>query len=94
MKQQTSSVITGGITISAATLEPAVSWALAAIFHAPVPDSVSALVTGALAAAVHAGINALRARGAANGQFAATATMINASNVVSPAVTVPAGAQQ
>jgi hypothetical protein len=94
MKQQTSSVITGGITISAATLEPAVNWALTAIFHASVPDSVSALVTGALAAAVHAGINALRARSAANGQIAATATMINPANVVTPAVAVPAGAQQ
>jgi hypothetical protein len=93
VKQQTSSVITGGITISAATLEPAVSWALAAMFHAPVPDSVSALVTGALAAAVHAGINALRARGAANGQFAATATMINPASVVTPAVSAPSGAQ-
>ncbi|WOD18662.1 hypothetical protein [Paraburkholderia kirstenboschensis] len=93
MKQQTSSVITGGITISAATLEPAVSWALAAIFHAPVPDSVSALVTGALAAAVHTGINALRARSAANGHFAATATMFNPANVVTPAVVAPAAAQ-
>ncbi|MFP3647571.1 hypothetical protein [Paraburkholderia sp. SIMBA_054] len=94
MKQQTSSVITGGITISAATLEPAVSWALAAIFHAPVPDSVSALVTGALAAAVHAGINALRARSPANGQIAATATMINPATIVTPAVTPIAPGQQ
>lgn len=92
--KQTSSVVTGGITISAATLEPAVSWALTAIFHAPVPDSVSALVTGVLAAAVHAGINALRARSAANGQFTATATMINPANVVTPAVTPIANAQQ
>jgi len=43
---------------------------------------------------VHAGINALRARSAANGQFTATATMINPANVVTPAVTPIANAQQ
>ncbi|WP_193727605.1 hypothetical protein [Paraburkholderia franconis] len=94
MKQQTSSVITGGITISAATLEPAVSWALAAIFHAPVPDSVSALVTGVVAAAVHAGINALRNRSAAKASLLTPGVMINPANVAAPAVTVPANAQQ
>lgn len=56
------SLTTGGITVSAATLEPAVSWALMAIFHSPVPESVSVLVTGLLGAAVHAGINFLAAR--------------------------------
>lgn len=60
----TPSLTTGGITISAATLEPAVSWALGAIFHAPVPESVSVLVTGLIGAAVHAGIGALKARSA------------------------------
>ncbi|MDM8356685.1 hypothetical protein [Pandoraea communis] len=67
---QTSSVVTGGITISAATLEPAVSWALTAIFHSPVPDSVSALVTGALAAGAHLAINALSKRFAGAGAVA------------------------
>ncbi len=59
------SLTTGGITVSAATLEPAVSWALTAMFHAPVPESVSVLVTGLLGAAVHAVINYINARSAA-----------------------------
>jgi hypothetical protein len=60
----TTSLTTGGITVSAATLEPAVSWTLTAMFHAPVPESVSVLVTGFLGAAVHAAINYLNARSA------------------------------
>jgi len=59
------SLTTGGITVSAATLEPAVSWALTAIFHSPAPESVSVLVTGLLAAAVHAALNFIAARTAA-----------------------------
>lgn len=59
---QTSSIVTGGLTISAATVQPAVSWALGAIFHAPVPESVSVLVTGLICAAVHAATNYLIAR--------------------------------
>jgi hypothetical protein len=59
------SLTTGGITVSAATLEPAVSWALSALFHSPAPESVSVLVTGLLAAAVHAGLNFIAARTAA-----------------------------
>ncbi|KGC14064.1 putative membrane protein [Burkholderia gladioli] len=57
-----STVITGGVTISAATLEPAVSWALSTLFHVPIPESVAVLVTGLIASGVHAGINALRAK--------------------------------
>lgn len=57
-----STVITGGVTISAATLEPAVSWALSALFHVPIPESVAVLVTGLVASGVHAGINFLRAK--------------------------------
>ncbi|MBB3256842.1 hypothetical protein F4827_001688 [Paraburkholderia bannensis] len=62
---QTSSIVTGGITISAATVEPVVSWALGAITHAPVPASVSALVTGLICVAVHAAINRIASRAAA-----------------------------
>lgn len=58
----TSSVVTGGITISAATLQPAVSWLLVQAFHTPVPDTVSALVTGLVAAAVHVALNELSRR--------------------------------
>jgi hypothetical protein len=52
-----SSIPTGGIAVSAATLEPAVSWALSALFHAPVPESVAVLVTGLLGSAAHAAYN-------------------------------------
>lgn len=57
-----SALSTGGIAVSTATLEPAVSWALTAIFHAPVPESVSVLVTGLLGSAIHAAINYVQAR--------------------------------
>lgn len=59
------SIATGGITVSAATLEPAVSWALSAVFHSPAPESVSVLVTGLLGAAAHAVLNYINARSAA-----------------------------
>jgi glycerol uptake facilitator-like aquaporin len=59
---QATSLTTGGITISAATLEPAVSWALTVITHAPVPESVSVLVTGLLGAAVHAAVSYVNER--------------------------------
>lgn len=58
------SLTTGGITVSAATLEPAVSWALTAVFHAPVPESVAVLVTGLIGAAAHSAVNFLAARAA------------------------------
>jgi hypothetical protein len=57
-----SSLPTGGIAVSAATLEPAVSWALSTIFHAPVPESVAVLVTGVLGSAVHAAYNYVLSR--------------------------------
>jgi hypothetical protein len=57
-----SSLPTGGIAVSAATLEPAVSWALSAIFHAPVPESVAVLVTGLVGSAAHAAYNYVLAR--------------------------------
>ncbi|WP_155640648.1 hypothetical protein [Burkholderia pseudomultivorans] len=64
MPAPTSSIVTGGVTISAATVEPAVQWALSALAHAPVPESVSVLVTGLVCAAAHAVINRLIARNA------------------------------
>jgi hypothetical protein len=60
-----SSIPTGGIAVSAATLEPAVSWALSALFHAPVPESVAVLVTGLLGSAAHAAYNYVASRTAA-----------------------------
>lgn len=59
---QTSAVVTGGVAISTATLMPAVEWVLGLMFHVPVPPSVSSLVAGVVVAAVHAGINAVKAR--------------------------------
>lgn len=51
-----SSVSTGGLVVSAASLVPAVDWAMAGC-HAPVPAAVSALIAGLIAAGVHAGYN-------------------------------------
>jgi len=66
-----SSIITGGLTISGATLEPAVSWGLSAAFHVPVPESVSVLVAGLLAYAAHGAVNFLKARAEAKAAPAA-----------------------
>ncbi|MGF6549290.1 hypothetical protein [Paraburkholderia youngii] len=68
---QTSAVVTGGVAISTATLMPAVEWVLGLVFHVPVPPSVSSLVAGVLVAAVHAGINAVKARSEAKAAAAA-----------------------
>jgi hypothetical protein len=89
---KTSSLITGGLTVSAAELVPAVEWILGGC-RGPVPASVSSLVAGLVAAGIHAAYNVVAARAAAKTQFA-TATLINPVNVVSPSVSVPAGAQQ
>lgn len=62
--EKTSATVTGGVAISTATLQPAVTWALGAIFHVPVPDSISVLITGVLAAGVHAALGYLQSRAA------------------------------
>lgn len=54
-------IVSSGVTVTAASLVPAVEWALSGFPH-PVPESVSALVAGALVAAIHLGINWLNAR--------------------------------
>jgi len=51
-----SSVSTGGLVVSAASLVPAVDWVMAGC-HTPVPAAVSALVAGLLAAGIHATYN-------------------------------------
>lgn len=61
---KTSSIVTGGLTVGAAELVPAVEWALTG-FRGPVPASVSSLVAGLVAAALHAAYNAVAARAAA-----------------------------
>jgi hypothetical protein len=50
---KTSSLITGGLTVSAAELVPAVEWILGGC-RGPVPASVSSLVAGLVAAGIHA----------------------------------------
>lgn len=62
---QSSSLVTGGITVSAATLEPAVAWALSVAFHVPIPESVSAIATGVIAYVAHGALNYARSRIAA-----------------------------
>lgn len=53
---QTSPFITGGATITAATLEPLVRWGLTG-FHAPIPDAVPGVVAALLFTAGHAALN-------------------------------------
>lgn len=50
---KTSSVITGGVTISAATLVPLVTWVMNGM-HAPVPESVPYLISAAIITVGHA----------------------------------------
>ena len=57
-----SSVTTGGLVVSAASLVPAVEWVMNGM-PKPVPDTVSYLAAGLLAAGVHALYNYLLSRG-------------------------------
>jgi drug/metabolite transporter (DMT)-like permease len=70
MSTSSSSIVTGGLTVSAASLVPAVEWALGG-FPRPVPETVSYLLAGLVAAGVHALYNYLLARASIN-QSAAT----------------------
>lgn len=58
-------MISGGLTVSAADLIPAVDWALHG-FHGPVPANLSGLIAGALVAAIHAGYEAWATRSSKN----------------------------
>lgn len=51
-----SSVSTGGLVVSAASLVPAVDWVMSG-HPAPVPAAVSALIAGLIAAGAHAAYN-------------------------------------
>jgi hypothetical protein len=55
------SLVSGGLTVGAADLVPAVNWALTG-FHGPVPSNLSGLIAGALVMAIHAGYNYLADR--------------------------------
>lgn len=58
---KTSSLLTGGLTVGATELLPAVEWVMGGC-HGAVPTSVSSLVAGLLATGIHAGYNYLIAR--------------------------------
>lgn len=53
---QVSSAVTGGVTISAATIQPIVEWALTG-FHGAAPAMLSGLITAAALTAGHYLIN-------------------------------------
>lgn len=67
-----SSVITGGVTITAATLTPLVQWGLAGFPH-PIPDSVPYLIAASLVTGAHAIANLIAARAAKPSQPAPAA---------------------
>ena len=54
-------LVSSGATVTAASLVPAVLWALNG-FHGAVPESVAGILAGALVAVVHAGVNWLNNR--------------------------------
>lgn len=58
---QTSSFVTGGVTLSAASLVPAVQW-VAAGCPMPMPAEVQLLVAGAIVTGIHAARNFIAAR--------------------------------
>ena len=57
-------LVSSGVTVTAASVVPAVEWVLSGCPH-PVPEAVSALVAGAIVALAHVGINWLNARAVA-----------------------------
>ena len=58
---QTSSVVTGGVTVTAATLAPLVTWALNG-FPRPIPDSVPYLIAAAIVTGTHLVCNLIAER--------------------------------
>jgi hypothetical protein len=58
---QTSSIVTGGVTLTAASLVPLVQWVSTGC-KTPMPSEVQLLVAGAVVTAVHALSNVLAAR--------------------------------
>ncbi|WP_213761832.1 hypothetical protein [Caballeronia sp. dw_19] len=70
---KTSSVVTGGVTVTAATLVPLIQWAMSG-FPRPVPPDIPFLVAAGLVTGVHAVYNILAARTAAKTVAAAPVT--------------------
>lgn len=69
---KTSSVVTGGVTVTAATLVPLVQWAMSG-FPRPVPPDIPFLVAAGLVTGAHALYNIYAARAAAKTAAAAPA---------------------
>jgi hypothetical protein len=65
------SLVSGGLTVGAADLVPAVNWALTG-FHGPVPANLSALIAGGIVMALHAGYNYFAERKASKGKLVST----------------------
>lgn len=61
---QVSSAVTGGVTFSAATIQPIVEWGLTG-FHTPMPAVLPGLITAAVLTAGHYLINRFGGQGAA-----------------------------
>ncbi|MDN7993591.1 hypothetical protein QZM97_26280 [Burkholderia orbicola] len=61
---QTSPWLTGGATISVATLEPLVRWMLTG-FHQPMPDAVPGVIAAIVFTGAHALINWIASRNSA-----------------------------
>ena len=57
----TSSMVTGGVTVTAASLAPLVTWALDG-FARPIPDSVPYLIAAGIVTGVHFVCNLIAAR--------------------------------
>lgn len=62
VSQGSSSVVTGGVTVTAATLIPFVNWALGGFDRAHVPEGVPYLIAAAAITAAHAIYNLAAAR--------------------------------
>lgn len=58
---QTSPLLTGGATITVATIEPLVSWGLSG-FHAAMPAAVPGVVAALLLTGAHALVNFISSR--------------------------------
>jgi hypothetical protein len=56
-----SSVVTGGVTVTAATLAPLVSWAING-FAQPYPETLPYLIAAAIVTAVHGACNLVAGR--------------------------------
>jgi hypothetical protein len=78
------SLVSGGLTIGAADLVPAVNWALAG-FHGHAPANLSALIAGGIVMALHAAYNYAADRRAAKGKQATPSALpVAALTAISP----------